>query len=226
MSLLRALAKLYRSSLPEPIDVPNLLTYANEEAYRWYGLAVGPVLALNGGRLRWAGKRVATLHGEDLGDSLLIVRYPSHRHFVRMVATPYYMLVANPIRERGVAHFEASFTHPEALFPELIRERVLLALCHDDDAPELEAALIDAGARRAYATRVISPILGPPRRRADAHPLRSARLSLWAFDDETRAQAALTSDVTRALAAAGPNTCHGLFRRKTRAEMLPEITLR
>jgi len=226
MSLLRALTKLYRSKLPEPIDVPNLLTYANEEAYRWYGLMVSPVLALNGGRLRWAGSHVDTLHGERLCDSLLIVRYPSHRHFVRMVLTPYYMLVANPIRERAVARFEASFTHAEALFPELTHDRVLLAFGHDDDAPEIEASLIEAGGRRAYATRVVSKILGPPRRRADAHPLHFSRLSLWAFDDQTAARDALTPELTSQLEAAGPNASLALFRRKTRAEMLPKITLR
>jgi len=221
MSLLRALTKLYRSKLPEPIDVPNLLTYADEGAYRWYALTVGPVLALNRGVLRWAGKHVTTLHGERHCVSLPIVRYPSPRHSLRMIVTPYYLLVANPIRERAVARFEASFTHPEALLPELAHEHVLLALGHDDDVPEIEAALIEAGGRRAYATRVVSKILGPPRRRADAHPLRFSRLSLWAFDDEAAARAALTPELTRQLEAAGEKSSLALFRRKTRREMLP-----
>jgi hypothetical protein len=221
MSLLRALARLYRSKLPEPIDVPNLLTYADEGAYRWYALAVGPVLALNRGSLRWAGRHVAALHGERLSDSLLIVRYPSHRHFVRMLLTPYYLLVANPIRERAVARFEASFTSPEATFPDLHHERVLLALGHDSDLPEVEAALERAGGHRAYATRVVSKILGPPRRPADARPLRFSRLSLWAFADEAQARDVMSPELTAGLEAARATL--QLYLRKARREMFPKM---
>jgi len=226
MSLLHALKKLYRAKLPEPIDVPNLLTYADEGAYRWYALAVAPVLALNRGGLRWGGKHVATLHGEPLSDSLLIVRYPSHRHFVRMVVTPYYLFVANPIRERAVARFEASFTHPEAIFPELSHERVLLAVGHEEDIPEVEAALERAGGHRAYATRVVSKILGPPRKPADARPLRFSRLALWGFDDEAQAAAAWTPELSALLTADSPQASLALYRRKTRRELLPQLPFR
>jgi uncharacterized protein (DUF1330 family) len=172
----RAVLRLYRQNLPRPVDVLNLIRFADREQYRWYGLFVAPTILGVGGGMLWAGRWEKRLLGEAQAEELLVVRYPSHRRFLLMTMSPYYALI-NRFRERGVAKFEASFTHASRCAPDLRRQKELLVVHYNNPAGRdvrkpLEAALLKLGAKPVYATSESSPIDCFRRRQpSDPNPL-------------------------------------------------------
>ena len=174
----RLVLELARRDLPAPVDVVNLITPANFDRYRWYGLLVMPAMMAVGGRLLWMGRFEHSVSGEKQAEKLLIVRYPSHRRFLAMTLNPYYMAI-NILREAGVRRFEASFTHASHADPGLARRRNLVAV-HFNSLPGSDALeaitdlFEDAGHELAYATRMTARARNP--RAAAGNRPQSAQL--------------------------------------------------
>lgn len=173
----------------EPMYVLNIINYRDFKAYRWYGLAVLPALKLVGGRVDWSGYPTEMLHGEAQCQSLLIVRYPSHHHFVRMIANPYYVAI-NKIRERAVARFEGAFSegvtgHGDSLHG----QRRLLALHFNSKEPEalfqqVEATLTPLGAKPLLSiSQYLALELMPRPKPTDPNPLSYQRNMFFAVDE-------------------------------------------
>lgn len=183
---LLGLLDLLRRDLPRPLDVPNLIHFKSRRSYARYGRAVAPLLGLVGGRIRWSGRHTQSLLGESRAEELLIVRYPSHRHFLALALNPYYILVCNPLRLRGVERFEASFTTPVLETPRLSRAPRLVVAHFNSDTPEatrqtLEASL--APASLVYHSRETSPItlLKRPSRK-DPNPLHYKHMACFRLE--------------------------------------------
>jgi uncharacterized protein (DUF1330 family) len=173
----RAVLEVARQDIPGPSDVVNLITPERFERYRWYALLVTPALRAVGARVLWMARTEETLHGEPQAEKLLLVRYPSHRHFLAMTLNPYYFAI-NRLREAGVRRFEAGFTLASHTDAELVKRRRLVGVHHRD--PETVTAAVDAGWKLVYATAATVPlnVLSPPRD-SDPHPLRFPRLALF-----------------------------------------------
>jgi len=101
--------RLLRAPVHRPTDVLNLIDYADRRFYLWYGAFVLPTIYGVGGSIRWGGEHRSSLLGDPVGHTLLVVRYPTHRHFLLMTVNPYFALI-NHLRVRGVSRFAASFT--------------------------------------------------------------------------------------------------------------------
>jgi uncharacterized protein (DUF1330 family) len=206
---LAAFVALWRKELPRPVDVPNLIERSADGggAYRWYALLVLPVLLVLGARLLWAGRVEKVVAGEAQAEELLVVRYRSHRRFLLMVTSPYYLLI-NPLRERAVAKFQAAFARPSLAAEQetapargLRRYPVLYGL-HMPAAVEPAAEERVAGALGGtvvYRSEQVATIdfLRDPSR-SDPHPLALPRIALLA------AAGALDDSATAAAVAALP----------------------
>jgi uncharacterized protein (DUF1330 family) len=211
----RRLWSLYQRPLPTPIDVPNLLRLRDPDRYRWYGLAAAPMLRAAGGKVRWAGVLEEALVGEPRAEELLIVRYPSHRSFYRMIATPWYAVANRAWRAPAVARMEGSFTHPERPFERLGKERWIVAAHHHGARPALVEILEGRGGRLAYATTRVAEILGDARPRAasDPQPLAHDLLTFIAFDDPEAAREAVTPASSSLRTVCGDDLVLSLYRR-------------
>lgn len=181
----RPLLELARRDLPAPVDVINLIETASFGHYRWYGLAVLPALKAVGGRVRWMGRFEQSVHGERQADKLLIVRYPSHRHFLAMTLNPYYLAI-NLLRQAGVRRFEASFTHASDSDLGLARRETLVAVHFNSpvDADALAAVtelVAPVTGDLVYATRAVASLgfLDPPVA-TDPNPLTFEQLAMFA----------------------------------------------
>jgi len=117
------------------VDVLNLIHFKDEDAYKWYGVLVAPLLKTVGGEVGWMGTHVESFLGEPRAEELLVVRYPNQRRFFALALNPYYMVVANPQRLKAVRKFEASFTHSPSSLGALRRSKWILAV-HAHEAPE------------------------------------------------------------------------------------------
>lgn len=95
----------------QPVTMINILKYRDVakngtesglEAYARYGLNALPFLKTVGARLLWRGKVVTTVIGdsEDQAHVVLLVRYPSIAHFVKMTSDPDYIKVS---KDRSIA---------------------------------------------------------------------------------------------------------------------------
>lgn len=191
------LAAAYERDLPEPVHVPNLLTFSDRRWYERYAAAVSPVLRAVGGRPRWFGHHDRTYHGRRQCEEFGLVEYPSHRRFLLMIGNPYYALI-NRLRERGVSHFEAGFTSPVADEP-LGRHDHLLTVHFEPRTGRVDEAdfqavrepLEAAGGAFVYGTRLTSDFdfLGEPVRGADARPLSYPGIACFAEPSPTAAEA-------------------------------------
>lgn len=187
----------YERHLPEPVHVPNLLSFSSRTWYRRYGAALYPLLRLVGGKPRWFGRHVRTYHGERQCEEFGIVEYPSHRRFLLMIGNPYYALV-NKLRERGVSHFQAGFTTPVTDEP-LGRHDFLLTVhfeprtgrVDDEDFAAIREPFEDAGGAYVYGTRLTSDLdfLGEPTGTADPRPLSYPGIACFAEPSPTAAEA-------------------------------------
>lgn len=218
----RPLGTLVRRDLPGPVDVINLLSISSFRPYTWYGLFVAPTLALVGARVRWMGRLDRAVVGEAQADKLLIVRYPSHRHFLAMTLNPYY-LVINRLREAGVRRFEASFTHASHTDGDLAHRRTLVGVHYTAGTLDAVRALAEPVAGElVYATSTVADLdfLEPPMP-SDPNPLRLRSLAMFAagesLDDEAlRALGDALSGVTDDCAV-------GVYLREPRAAYRPSL---
>ena len=89
-----------------PITMVNIVRYksrvaeenaSGEDIYNRYGIRVLPMLKKVGGRIIWRGTVHATLIGDDSNPPhvVLLVKYPSSDHFMRMVTDEDYQKIAN-----------------------------------------------------------------------------------------------------------------------------------
>jgi uncharacterized protein (DUF1330 family) len=223
----RALLDLARRDLPAPLDVINLITTSRFASYRWYGLLVLPALTAVGGRVRWMGRFEASVHGDQQAEKLLIVRYPSHRHFLAMTLNPYYLAI-NRLREAGVGRFEASFTQPSHSDDDLSRRRLLVAVHFNspdgqDALPAVTEIMDGAAGELVYATRAVASLgfLDPPVD-TDPNPLTFGQLGLFAPPDGETPDAELGALATE-LAAVTDGFSLQLYRREPRSTYRPSF---
>lgn len=215
------LAAAYERDLPAPVHVPNLLSFSSRTWYRRYGIAVYPLLRLAGGTPRWFGSHQRTYHGERQCEEFGVVEWGSHRHFIRMIANPYYALV-NKLRERSVSHFEAGFTTPVQDEP-LGRHEFLLTVHFEPRTGRVDGEDFDAvrepveaaGGAYVYGTRLISDLdfLGEPTGQADPRPLSYPGIACFAEPSPTAADATV-DELGDALDGAVEDHALCLYRRE------------
>lgn len=104
------LAAMAGGDMDAPVVMLNLLKYretaesgsgvdglSGEEAYRVYGRRFAALNPKFGGEPIWMGKALNTLIGDEDWDMIILVRYPTRRQFVDMIADADYQAIA-PIR--------------------------------------------------------------------------------------------------------------------------------
>lgn len=223
--------RIFASDLPTPVDVPNLLMLAPNDAYRTYSRLVAPLLGMVRGKVRWAGRHTHSVAGECRAQKFMVVSYPNHRRFMAMVANPYY-LFANRWRQRGVDHFEASFTTPVRQRSGLRRQPCVLVVHFDSndgphDAPsrptldQLEEVLGDSGARLLYASVETTPLtflthLKPN----DPNALVYPETAVFGVSSTDAAAASLDADALHRVEALVPGAALQLYERLSVREML------
>ena len=105
-----ALARMRARDTTEPVVMLNLLRYrdqaaagfgvdglSGEEAYRAYGKAFGELGPRFGGEPIWMGRGGESIIGDESWDIVILVRYPTRKHFLDMIADADYQAIA-PIR--------------------------------------------------------------------------------------------------------------------------------
>lgn len=99
-----ALAALSASTETGPVVMLNLLRFKPDggaEKYAEYGAAAAPHLAKVGGKVIFAGRPGELLIGHETWDLMLLVRYPSRKHFLSLMSDPEYLAVT-PLREAAI----------------------------------------------------------------------------------------------------------------------------
>lgn len=227
MGLLSALdfesiRSLYRAELATPVDVLNLIHFKDEDAYKWYGLMVIPLLRAVGGRVGWMGKHVASFLGEPRAEELLVVRYPNQRRFLALALNPYYLAAANPQRLKGVRRFEASFTHSPDSLGELRRSTWVLATHFHEEPEPIVRVVQGAGGQRVYQSFETSPITIAKRYHpANTNPLVFKGTALFRFESRKACEAAMSADLLDELRETAGELSVQLYRRRPREEALP-----
>ena len=211
-----------RADIPVPVDVLNLIHFKDEEAYKWYGVSVMPLLRAVGGQVGWMGKHAESFLGEPRAEELLVVRYPNQRRFFALALNPYYLLVANPQRLKGVRKFEASFTHsPDSLEP-LRRSKWVLAVHFHEALAAIVSIVEQAGGRLVYQSEETSPISIAKRPHpANTNPLVFKRTALFGFDDQNACNTAMQAGALHQLQEAGGELSVQLYHRVPRRDALP-----
>lgn len=212
----------YRADLPTPVDVLNLIHFKDEEAYKWYGVSVMPLLRAVGGRVGWMGKHAESYLGEPRAEELLVVRYPNQRRFFALALNPYYVAVANRQRLKGVRRFEASFTHSSDSLDALRRCKWLLVV-HLDERPDAARRLLESlGGSYVYESVETSPIKITKREHpANTNPLLFKRTMMFRFEDQAACDTALQSGVLNELRGVSGEISVQLYQRVSRSEALP-----
>jgi len=228
----RRLWEAVRAPAHRPTDVLNLIDYADRHYYRWYGALVAPTIYGVGGSLRWGGEHREALVGEPLAHTLLVVRYPTHRHFIFMTVNPYYALI-NRLRERGVARFAAAFTRVLVPDANLHASRWLVGAHFTAPDP---SAVIDAlaaspplraaGLALAYASVEFASFdfLRAPKPH-DPNPLPFTATALFRCDDVARLRASRAA-VRAQLEQLGVPVAAHLYERLRRSEIVPRLRRR
>ena len=96
-----------RTQAPDgPVVMLNLLKYAEpggREAFGRYGQITGKLIAESEGQLILGGRAGVVLTGSEVDwDDVLIVRFPSAQHFLRMIESRTYQEEAAPIRAEAL----------------------------------------------------------------------------------------------------------------------------
>ena len=219
---LAAIKAAYRADLPTPIDVLNLIHFKDEEAYKWYGVSVMPLLSAVGAEVGWIGKHVESFVGDPRAEELLVVRYPTQRRFFALALNPYYLLVANPQRLRGVRKFEASFTHsPDAL--DRLRRSKWVLVVHSHEAPDALRRIVEAaGGELVYRSVETSPIeISKREHPANTNPLVFKHTALFRFEGQSSCEEAMGPGVLSQLEEAAGELSIQLYRRVPKTEALP-----
>jgi len=221
---LDAIKQLYRADLPVPVDVLNLIHFKDEDAYKWYGVLVAPLLKAVGGEVGWMGAHVESFVGEPRAEELLVVRYPNQRRFFALAFNPYYMVVANPQRLKAVRKFEASFTHSPNSLGALGRSKWVLAV-HAHEAPEAIRNIVEgAGGQLVYQSHETSPIVLTKRPHpAGTNPLIFKRTCLFRFEDQEQCEDALQPGVMNQLQEVAGELSVQLYQRVPRSQALPAV---
>lgn len=211
-----------RADIPAPVDVLNLIHFKDEEAYKWYGVSVMPLLRAVGGQVGWMGKHAESFLGEPRAEELLVVRYPNQRRFFALALNPYYLLVANPQRLKGVRKFEASFTHsPDSLEPLRLSKWVLAVHFHEALAA-IVSIVEQAGGRLVYQSEETSPISIAKRPHpANTNPLVFKRTALFGFDDQNACSTAMQGGALNRLQEAAGELSVQLYHRVPKRDALP-----
>jgi uncharacterized protein (DUF1330 family) len=217
-----AVKELYRADLPVPVDVLNLIHFRDEDAYKWYGVLVAPLLKTVGGEVGWMGAHVESFLGEPRAEELLVVRYPNQRRFFALALNPYYVVVANPQRLKAVRKFEASFTHSPSSLGALRRSKWILAV-HAHEAPEAIQNIVEgAGGQLVYQSHETSPIVLTKRPHpAGTNPLMFKQTCLFRFDNQEQCEEALQPGVMNQLQEAAGELSVQLYQRVPRSQALP-----
>lgn len=219
---LDAVKRAYRADLPIPVDVLNLIHFKDQEAYKWYGVLVLPLLKSVGGQAGWMGAHVTSFLGEPRAEELLVVRYPNQRRFFALVLNPYYMLVANPQRMKAVRKFEASFTSSPDSLGALRRSKWVLVV-HFHEAPDAVRGIVEsAGGQLVYSSQESSPIVISKRpHRANTNPLVYKRTGLFRFENQASCEAAMQPSVLDQLKEAAGDASVQLYQRVPRRNAMP-----
>lgn len=106
-----------RNQSPEgPVVMLNLLKYAEpggREAFGRYGQITGKLIAESEGQMILGGRAGPVLTGSDVEwDDVLIVRFPSAGHFLRMIESRTYQDEAAPIRAEALEATVWMAMHP------------------------------------------------------------------------------------------------------------------
>ena len=219
---LDAIKAAYRADIPTPVDVLNLIHFKDEEAYKWYGVSVMPLLRAVGGKVGWMGKHAESYLGEPRAEELLVVRYPNQRRFFALALNPYYVAVANRQRLKAVRRFEASFTHSPDTLDALRRCEWVLVL-HLGKAPDAARRLVESvGGVRVYESVETSPIRITKREHpANTNPLVFKQTVMFRFEDRAACDAALQPQVLDRLQESSGEVSVQLYQRVPRSEALP-----
>lgn len=224
---LDSIKRTLRADIPTPVDVLNLIHFKDEEAYKWYGVSVMPLLRAVGGRVGWMGKHARSFVGEPRAEELLVVRYPNQRRFFGLALNPYYLFVANPLRLKGVRRFEASFTHsPDSLEPLRRCKWVLVIHCHEA-VGSIVSVVEGAGGRLVYQSEETSPIvISKKPHPANTNPLAFRRTVLVRFEDEASCEEAMREGVLNQLREAAGEVSVQLYQRVPKRDALPAALAR
>ena len=110
------LERLRTQSPDGPVVMLNLLKYAEpggREAFGRYGQITGKLIAESEGQLILGGRAGVVLTGSDVDwDDVLIVRFPSAQHFLRMIESRTYQEEAAPIRAEALEATVWMAMHP------------------------------------------------------------------------------------------------------------------
>ncbi|MGI9323741.1 MAG: DUF1330 domain-containing protein [Pseudomonadales bacterium] len=111
----QALEAMAQGDPDEPVVMLNLLRYrelaasgagvdglSGREAYGVYGKKFAELGPRFGGAPIWMGRALHSLIGAEDWDIVILVRYPTRRQFVEMMADPNYVAIA-PIRAAALA---------------------------------------------------------------------------------------------------------------------------
>ncbi|MDH3203005.1 MAG: hypothetical protein OEM15_19110 [Myxococcales bacterium] len=221
-----AVRRLYRADIPAPVDVLNLIRFKDDEAYRWYGVLVMPLLKTVGARVGWFGGHTISFAGEPQADELGVVRYPNQRRFFALALNPYYVLVANPQRLKAVRAFQASFTHSSDTLDALSSSKWVLVVHHHPGRGvigALQKSIEQTGGRLVYQSAETSPIvIAKKHHPANTNPLVYKNTALFRYESQERCEDAITPGILNQLKeATGDDVSVQLYRRLTRREMLP-----
>jgi uncharacterized protein (DUF1330 family) len=219
---LESIRQSIRAEIPTPVDVLNLIHFKDEEAYKWYGVSVLPLLRAVGAEVGWMGKHVESFLGEPRAEELLVVRYPNQRRFFALALNPYYLLVANRQRLKGVRKFEASFTYsPNSL--DTLRGSKWVLVVHSHEAPDAVAAVVEGeGGRLVYQSEETSPIsIVKGSHPANTNPLVFKYTALFFFEDHEACARAMTGGVLNRLQEVAGELSVQLYQRVPRKEALP-----
>jgi len=196
------LRALWKEPGPQPVDVINLITMRESFWYRVYAFFVVPMIFFVGGGIPFASRHAGAIHGEPRASELLVVRYPSIRHFLFMTSNPFYLFV-NLFRQQGVERFEASFCEMDHA-DSIAGHPVTVAVHYNGDAArdaEMREALDALGGERFYGCREHSEFFLSEYRPTDPNPMRFKALALVAFDDHDAARAAFSAEQLERLGA-------------------------
>ncbi len=103
-----ALAEMAKGDLEEPVVMLNLLRFrktaeqgqgvdglTGEAAYREYGRRFAELGPRFGGEPIWMGDALNSIIGGEEWDRVILVRYPTRRQFVEMLADPDYQSISS-----------------------------------------------------------------------------------------------------------------------------------
>lgn len=102
---------------PGPVVMLNLLKFKPDggaEAYAKYAATVGKMVEELGGKVLYAGSAREMLTGTEKWDAVALIRYPSRKAFLQMIATPEYQK-AHADREKGLERAVLYATSPTDL---------------------------------------------------------------------------------------------------------------